>query len=352
MSSNAKTPMRAAILGVGFMGWIHTLAYQRSQAADLVGFASRDAKKRAGDWRGIQGNFGPPGEQIDVSGMNVSESLDGLLADDSIDLIDVCLPPHLHVDAIQKILASGKKVLCEKPLALSAEAAGSLLEIAEPGQLMVAHILPFMPAFRFLVEAKSDGRYGKPITGRFSRTISPPDWIPDFYDPEQVGGPLIDLQVHDAHLARVLFGMPVGAHCVSHNQEGVPKRYETILDYGASASSDEMTPVVSLAGGVIDSPARGFTHGFEVSFEKATLRFEFAAYGDGSTDTIPLTVMHNDGKLERPELGEQDPIDGFVSEINAVADVVSGGPMHPVLDAQLATDALKICEMQMASRRP
>lgn len=349
MSSHTNKPMRAAILGVGFMGWIHTLAYQRSNAAELVGFASRDAKKRAGDWRGIQGNFGPPGEQWDVSGMNVSENLEGLLADDSIDLIDVCLPPHLHVDAIQAVLASGKKVLCEKPLALTAEAARSLLSIAEPNQLMVAHILPFMPAFRFLVEAKSDGRFGDPITGRFSRTISPPDWIRDFYDPGKVGGPLIDLQVHDAHLARVLFGMPTGAHCVSHKQQGVPKRYETILDYAHPADSDGVTPVVSLAGGVIDSPARGFTHGFEVSYEKATLRFEFAAYSDGTSDTIPLTIMHNDGTLERPELGDQDPIDGFVSEIDAVADVVAGGPMHPVLDAQLATDALTICEMQMAS---
>ncbi|WP_047812827.1 Gfo/Idh/MocA family protein [Rhodopirellula islandica] len=351
MSSNANKPMRAAILGVGFMGWIHTLAYQRSQTAELVGFASRDAKKRSGDWRGIQGNFGPPGEQIDVSGMNVSENLDGLLSDDSIDLIDVCLPPHLHVDAIQQILASGKKVLCEKPLALSADAARSLLETAAPGQLMVAHILPFMPAYRFLVEAQSDGRFGRPITGRFSRTISPPDWIPDFYDPERVGGPLIDLQVHDAHLARVLFGMPTAAHCVSHKQQGVPKRYETVLDYGSPAGPDELVPVVSLAGGVIDSPARGFTHGYEVSFEQATVRFEFAAYNDDSTDTIALTVMHNDGRLERPDLGEQDPIDGFVSEMDAVAQVVAGGPMHPVLDAQLATDALAICEMQMTSPR-
>ncbi|MCC9658137.1 Gfo/Idh/MocA family protein [Rhodopirellula halodulae] len=338
--------MRAAIYGVGFMGWIHKLAYDRSRTADLVGFASRDAKKRQGDWSGIQGNFGPPGEQWDVSGLTVTDNLDGLLQDDSIDLIDVCLPPHLHVDAIQKILAAGKKALCEKPLALTAADAESLLASAQPGQLMVAHILPFMPAFRFLVEAKSDGRFGQPITGRFMRTISPPDWIPDFYDASRVGGPLIDLQVHDAHLARVLFGMPVSAHCASHFKQGVPKRYETILEY-ASTDESKFTPVVSLAGGVIDSPARGFTHGYEVSFEQATVRFEFAAYNDESTDTIPLTVMHNDGRLERPELDSSDPIDGFVDEINAAAEAVAGGPVHPVLDAKLATDALKICEMQM-----
>ena len=63
--------MRAGIVGVGFMSWIHYLAYQRSEHADLVAFCSRDEKKRSGDWRDIKGNFGPPGEQIDVSSLNV-----------------------------------------------------------------------------------------------------------------------------------------------------------------------------------------------------------------------------------------------------------------------------------------
>ena len=82
--------MRAAIVGVGFMGWIHYLAYQRSKHAELAGFCSRDAAKRAGDWRGIQGNFGPPGDQIDVTGLSIHATLDELLADSTIDLIDIC----------------------------------------------------------------------------------------------------------------------------------------------------------------------------------------------------------------------------------------------------------------------
>ncbi len=331
--------MRAAILGVGFMGWIHSLAYRRSNAAEMVGFASRSASKREGDWRGIQGNFGPPSEQIDVSDMIVCEDLDGLLADDSIDLIDICLPPHMHVDTVSRSLAAGKKVLCEKPLALNAADAQKLTDLASPGQLMVGHILPLMPEFAMLAEAARDGRYGRVISGRFQRTIGPPDWIPDFYDLSRVGGPLVDLQVHDAHLIRMLFGMPHAAHTVSHDIDGVPKRYETILKYDDA--------VVSVGGGVIDSPARPFTHGYEVSFERATLRFEFAAYSDGTSDAIPLKVLHNDGRVEAPTLSASDPIDAFVTEIDLAATVVAGADCPPVLDPVMATDALKICEMQM-----
>jgi predicted dehydrogenase len=111
--------MRVGLVGVGFMGWIHYLAYQRSSRAKLVAFCSRDAAKRTGDWTNIKGNFGPPGEKIDVSKLHVHDSIEPMLADPNIDLIDICLPPHLHVDAACHALAAGKHVLCEKPLGLS-----------------------------------------------------------------------------------------------------------------------------------------------------------------------------------------------------------------------------------------
>ena len=222
--------------------------------------------KRAGDWTGISGNFGPPGEQIDVSGLGVYESLDAMLEDDSIDLIDICLPPSLHAEAIEKSLAAGKSVLCEKPLALSFSEADRLAELGGD-RLMVAQVLPFMPEFGLLVQAAEDGRWGKPIAGRFKRTISPPHWIPDFYNSDSVGGPLIDLHVHDAHLIRLLFGMPTSVESKCLKKEGVPRFYETMFRY------PEDYPV-SAGGGVIESPARGFTHGYEVSFEQATVQFE------------------------------------------------------------------------------
>ena len=46
------------------------------------------------------------------------------------------------------------------------------------------------------------------LGGHFLRVISDPLWLKDFYDPHRVGGPLVDLHVHDAHFIRLLFGMP------------------------------------------------------------------------------------------------------------------------------------------------
>jgi len=339
--------MRVGIVGVGFMGWIHYQAYQRSENADLIGFCSRDEPKRSGDWRSIRGNFGPPGEQIDVSDLVVTESLDQLLGYDNIDLVDICLPPHLHVDAVKRSLAAGKYVLCEKPLSLTAKEADELVSIGD-GRLMVAHLLPMFPQYDFLVRAASDQRFGKLLGGRFKRVIGPPSWIPDFYDPARVGGPLIDLHVHDAHLIRLLFGMPSSVHSGKRmhvDDDGVssqvPAYVDTIFHF-ADASL-----VVSAVSGVIRQNSRGFTHGYDVQFEKANVQFEFAAFADGSAEQMRMVIAHQDGSVERPTWDAGDDVDAFVKEIDAAATFVAGGAMHDALDPRIAADAIRICEMQM-----
>ncbi len=329
------------------MGWIHYLGYQRCASAQLVAFCSRDAQKRNGDWRGIQGNFGPPGDQIDMDGVTAYTDLDELLADPDIDLVDICLPPHLHHTAVVKALQAGKHVLCEKPLALTADEALEMQAAARQaagadaaGRLMVAHILPFFPEYQLLTEAVADGRYGKLLGGHFKRVIGPPDWVPDFYDPTKVGGPLIDLHVHDAHLIRMLMGMPAAAHSVCRKRDGVPKYVETVFRF------DDSDLVVSATSGVIDQHARGFTHGYDVQFEKANIQFESAAFAEGISVSIPLTIAHSDGRVQQPSFAGGDAIESFAVELEAAARQVLSGVVNPVLDAAVAVDAIRICEMQ------
>jgi len=47
----------------------------------------------------------------------ISVDAETAITDPTIDLIDICLPPHLHVPMSLKALAAGKHVVCEKPLA-------------------------------------------------------------------------------------------------------------------------------------------------------------------------------------------------------------------------------------------
>lgn len=57
--------------------------------------------------------------------------MDAVLADDRIDLVDICLPPHLHFDAARRALEAGKDVVCEKPLVTSLAEADQLAETVD-----------------------------------------------------------------------------------------------------------------------------------------------------------------------------------------------------------------------------
>ena len=59
----------------------------------------------------------------DQYGVAFARELSNVLADPKIEIVDICLPPHLHFRACMDALDAGKKVICEKPLV------GSLREV-------------------------------------------------------------------------------------------------------------------------------------------------------------------------------------------------------------------------------
>jgi predicted dehydrogenase len=345
-----KNRVNVGLVGIGFMGWIHSLAYRRSEFADLIAFASKDPKKRGGDWRGIQGNFGPPGEQISLEGLDVAETLEALVRLPQVDVIDICLPPHLHVDAACSAMEHGKDVFIEKPVALTLEGCHRIQETSrKTGQLaLVAHVLPYMGPFAYATELVRSGKYGPAIGGYFKRVISDPTWIPDFYQADKVGGPLVDLHVHDLHWIQLLFGKPKSTHAVGRLHGSVAKYVHVLYEF------ESPDIAVSSSSGVIDGPGRPFTHAFELHLRDATVHFEFAAHSDAA-ESMPLKVIARDGQVLRPELPAADDIDAFEAEIGEMAQSVLSRQSAPRLSLDHAAGAvelaLEIQEQLIASRR-
>ena len=59
--------IRIGIIGIGFMGYTHFEGARKLKGAKVTAIATRNAKKLAGDWTAIQGNFGPRGGHVDLS---------------------------------------------------------------------------------------------------------------------------------------------------------------------------------------------------------------------------------------------------------------------------------------------
>ncbi len=86
-----------------------------------------------------------------------------LISSKSVDAVDICLPHHLHRDAIVAAAEAGVHVLCEKPLCTTLDEAKDIeAAIKKNGiTLMCAHNQLFDPAVRAAKQAANEGRIGK-----------------------------------------------------------------------------------------------------------------------------------------------------------------------------------------------
>jgi len=152
----------AAVIGSGFIGTVHIEALRRLgvQVHGLLGSSPERASARA--------------EQMGVS--RGYASLDDLLADDRVEVVHVTSPNHLHHPQVREILAAGRHVVCEKPLAMTSEESCELVRLAEEsGRVCAVNFnIRFYPLNQHVREIIGDGDLGdiRLVTGRYFQ-----DWL-------------------------------------------------------------------------------------------------------------------------------------------------------------------------------
>ena len=205
-------------------------ALRRCHHVEVAAIASRDlARARAvADELGIPRAYG---------------SYEALLADPEIDLVYNPMPHHLHVPWSIRALEAGKHVLCEKPIALTAAEARTLLEAARahPRQkVMEAFMYRLHPQWRRTVELVAGGGVGEPLVVQslFSYFNDDPDNIRNQADVG--GGALLDIGCYAISLARLVFGAEprrVLGWIDTDPRFGTDRTVAAMLDFGGRTSS-------------------------------------------------------------------------------------------------------------------
>jgi predicted dehydrogenase len=97
--------VRIGMIGAGFAAHFHLASYQKVWGVDFevaaISGRNRDRASQLAERFGIA---------------RVHESIELLLADPTIDAVDICVPNYLHLPLILKAAERGKHVICEKPL--------------------------------------------------------------------------------------------------------------------------------------------------------------------------------------------------------------------------------------------
>jgi predicted dehydrogenase len=334
------------LAGLGFMGLTHLRASRGLRGGSLVAIATSDPRKARGDFSSVRGNFGAAGGKESLDGVRCHPTLESLLADEHVDLVDICLPSYLHAPAAIQCLRAGKHVLVEKPIALSAADARSMLwESEKSGRLLlVAQVLRFMPEFALVRQALRDKRWGRLDVLHLRRLIAMPEWGNSswFGDPTRSGGMVVDLHIHDTDFIVQLFGSPatVSAHAVF--EKGQVNFLRTQYHYSRciSQKAPSGTPLLSAEAGWINAPALAFEHGYDAFFERATLHFNSShaaqprLYGQKRMKEIPLPAA-----------------DPFQLELQAAVDSVRTREADPLLSADSAATSLAVCRAAEVAAR-
>ncbi len=152
----------AAVIGSGFIGTVHIEALRRL-GVSVHGLLGSSAERGA----------------VRATALGVARayaSLAELLADDRVEVVHVTSPNDLHYPQVKEILAAGRHVVCEKPLAMTSEESAELVRLAEAsGRVHAVNFnIRFYPVNQHLAGLVRDGGLGdvRLVSGHYFQ-----DWL-------------------------------------------------------------------------------------------------------------------------------------------------------------------------------
>jgi predicted dehydrogenase len=162
-------PVNVAILGAcGWMGKCHSMGYRNAPlmfpelgSIPKIAWLVDDAAARL--------------DQIKDAYPNVktSTSWQDVLKDPEVNLVDICLPDHLHFEVAKAALLAGKNVYCEKPFTATGDEARELADLANEKGLVtrVGHNFPKNPVHDLAKEMIENGEIGDIVLFRASMHV-------------------------------------------------------------------------------------------------------------------------------------------------------------------------------------
>jgi predicted dehydrogenase len=299
--------LRVGLIGAGGIAGAHVKGYLANpELVQLVAVADpveANARRRA-----------------DLAGAAVFDSYERMLAEADLDAVDICLPHHLHRDAIIAAAEAGKHILCEKPLCLSVEEAADVTAAVERAgvTLMCAHNQLFSPPVAKAKEVIAAGTIGEVYevrtTDSFRNDLDPTTMGWRATAATSGGGELIDTGYHPSYL-------------LLHLADAAPVSVAAMLSTHRLTfmeGEDSAQVLVRFENGVVGSLVTSWAYNPSPNTER------FSVVGSlGSLHAIGSSLHVR--TLDRVTTSyEFQPVDEFAEEIRHFAEVLADGrkPLH------------------------
>ncbi len=303
MTSQVNDRVRIGLIGAGGIAGAHVAGYRRNP--DTVTFAAiadpvaENAEKRRGDDPGVR----------------IYADYHDMIAAGGLDAVDICLPHHLHAEAVIAAADAGLHVLCEKPLCLTLEEADAITAAVERNgvTVMCAHNQLFMPAVAAAKELVSSGALGRVYEVRTTDsfyndfTVESMGWRA--HAATAGGGELIDTGYHPLYLLQHLAGgtpVEVGAMLSRHR-----------LDFMEGEDSAQV--LVRYDNGVVGHVTTSWAYQPAVGTEK------FSLVGEKGSLTSDGTTLVSRVRGEEPVTVTFEQVHEFAAEVAHFAECIREG---------------------------
>jgi predicted dehydrogenase len=317
--------MRVGMVGSGVMGAVHAQAWLEA-GAQVVAVHSASLESALG----LAAQYGA----------RVCSSLAELL--EHVDVVDLCVPTHLHHAMTLEAASAGKHVVCEKPMALDLNDARAMIEACEKAgvRLFIAHVVRFFPQYRAARDAVQSGQIGNLGVMRLKRAayqprVSGENW---FLDSQKSGGMILDLMVHDFDYARWLGGPVTRVFAKSARAS----RVDSPTDFALVTLEFESGAMAQIEGGWAYPPGV-FRTGFDIAGSSGLIE-----WSSDNTNTIksflePVNSSTAEVGLPLSILAE----DPYVTQIKHVKQALETGSEFLVT----ASEALEALRIGLAAKR-
>ena len=192
--------LKVGIVGLGGISKVHLDGYRELEGVKLVAAAD------------VRADEAPRAELARELGAKIYKSLDEMLQNEKLDMLDICTPTPYHLDMAKRALSLGLNVLLEKPMCRTSAECLELAELAKgsKGKLMVAHVVRFMKPYAYLASVVKSGELGRPVHIMMRRLSAVPRWSwQDWMVGNEIsGGCPLDLSIHDIDFVYSVFGEP------------------------------------------------------------------------------------------------------------------------------------------------
>ena len=193
-----SAPLKMGVIGLGRMGQL----YARTLATQVSGvhlYAVADVGEQARTL--VAGEFG-----VSYAFSDAYE----LMALPELDAVVIATPTSTHYDLVIAAASAGKAIFCEKPLALTLEETYAASEAVARADvpLQIGFMRRFDAGYQKAKTLIDGGLIGSPVT---FKSLSRDPFCPrsQYASPEQSGGLIFDMAIHDFDLARWLVGSEV-----------------------------------------------------------------------------------------------------------------------------------------------